>query len=493
MSLTSGSDRFSGSTFEKSIKELVNSSAILLSSQFFSFLLTIVKNKVFALYLGPYGMGILAAFNSTIDIIVQTFGLGTSSAIVRETASNIDDENKLSQTIDTIKTISFIQAIIACIFTLVFSEWLSAITFTNYNYSAEFRILSAAVFFSMLYRMNISIIEGLVVIKRYAYQILLSTFFVVLTSSFLVIAFGNQAIIPTVLITILLNFIISELVQRKSLVSKAFVGFRLSIQYFNSLVSVSLTMFLGGLISAITIYFSRIFIVKVFGLESLGYVQAAQSLAFIYINFVLGGITKYYFPKLVSHQNDNSESGALLNAQLQVGILTSIPISFVLSVLAPFILRLVYTADFQASISVFRWFLLVGYLKISSWPLSYLLVAKNNWKIYLVTELFSNSMFIATLLLTWEGWGIGSVGFATTAQYILYLTMLIVYLNRNESGLLSQRSLIYLVIYGSLITFTTIMLSLPISPLYYILTLIVSFLTCIYSAYSLFLIYFKNN
>ena len=83
-------------------QEYLYFSAMLVSSQFISFLLGVIKNKIFAVYLGPSGLGILSAFSSSLEFVTQIVGLGLSSAIVRETAANLNKNIDLQGRINTI-------------------------------------------------------------------------------------------------------------------------------------------------------------------------------------------------------------------------------------------------------------------------------------------------------------------------------------------------------------------------------------------------------
>ncbi|GAB1444358.1 hypothetical protein MASR2M39_32130 [Ignavibacteriales bacterium] len=161
-------------------KELLRSTSILGSTQLITMILGLVKTKLFAIFLGPSGLGILSVLNSTIELITQVFGFGTNSAVVREIAS-IDKENKLEiqEALNTIKVITFVQASIASIFTFVFSEWLSYLTFSSADFTTELRILALVVFITIIYKMNIAILEGLMIVKKYALQTVVSSTIVV--------------------------------------------------------------------------------------------------------------------------------------------------------------------------------------------------------------------------------------------------------------------------------------------------------------------------
>ncbi len=442
---------------KRNIKDFFYSSSLLIASQFFSLLLTLGKNKIFALYLGPTGLGLLSAFNSTLEILVQFFGFGTTSAIVRDTALNSDDESRLRNSINTIRSITLIQAVIASLFTFIFSKWLSFLTFESYSYSTEIKLLSIAIFFSLIHKRNVSILEGLIIIKTYAYQTLVSTFVVVAVTSVLVFMIGTKAVLPIILFSVFFNFLISQHFQKSALLKRSISGFTLSVKNSHSILTLGLTVFIGGIISAGTEYFSRIYIIQSLGLDSLGFLQAAQSLAFIFINFILAVIAKYYFPKIISYLEKKNELKALMDLQIEVGVLVTFPFSIILAFLAPVIVPLLYTSEFGRSVPVLHLLLIVGFLKIFSWPLSYFFVAKNDWKRYLVAEFSSNLTFATTLILTIPVFGIAGFGVAAILQYTVYSIVLIYFIIKKHEMHINRR---VLMLVGNYIVILSVIISL---------------------------------
>ena len=67
------------------------------SAQAVNILISIVRMKVLAVLLGPSGVGLLSIYNSLLEMVKQTAGLGMGSSGVREIASSRGDEATLSQ------------------------------------------------------------------------------------------------------------------------------------------------------------------------------------------------------------------------------------------------------------------------------------------------------------------------------------------------------------------------------------------------------------
>jgi len=418
---------------KKNARDLVVSTSILGGSQVFSIILGMVRTKLFAIYLGPAGIGILSALNSTIELITQVFTLGTNSSVVREVAS-IDKDNiiEIKVALNTIKTITLLQAIAAAIFTFIFSDLLSYLTFSSYDYSFELRILSLAVFISIFYKMNIAVIEGLMVIKKYAFQTILSTLIVVAIASLLVIFTGKKGIVLIIISSISIHFLISNIFQRHLIPKMELKDYVFSRTIAKNIFYLGLAVLSGGLISAFVEYFTRIYLIRNQGLVTVGYLYAAQSLSLIYTSFILASIGKIYFPKLSSIKNDRDETRKLINDQSEIGMLLAFPGLMLILMFSSYLIPLLYSKTFYPSIEILYWLILVAFLKVASWPLSYYLVAVNSWKSYLLSEIFSNLLFVVFLLLIVENFGIIGVGIAGVIQYVGYILILQFLIYRNQ-------------------------------------------------------------
>lgn len=474
-------------------QEYLYFSAMLVSSQFISFLLGVIKNKIFAVYLGPSGLGILSAFSSSLEFVTQIVGLGLSSAIVRETAANLNKNIDLQGRINTIKSLTLVQAVIASLFVFFFADRLSIFTFGTTQYSLEFQILAVALFMMMFSKTNTSIIEGLLVIKSSSTQIITSSLLVTGLTSIFAILLGARATVLIILGSVSINFLVSHFIQRSSLLKKGIKDFILSFDNISGFFSLGFTMFTGGLISAGTEYFSRIFIIKMHGLVALGYIQAAQTIAFFFVGFILSVIVKIYFPKMVASLDDHQVIQDLLNSQIETGVLVLSPLLLLTAVSSPFIIDIMYSKTFSAGVPVLRFLLIVALLKITSWPLSYFLVSKNDWRTYLWSEVISNSIFIVTLYLTSPLSGIISIGLAGIGQYSSYLVFLLISIRKKHNLSINRELAGFLSLYLTVLPLLILTFSFELSGLIYFCALLIASVVSLYSINKLAILFFERN
>jgi len=127
-----------------------------------------------------------------------------------------------------------------------------------------------------------------------------------------------------------------------------------------------------------------------------------------------------FYPRLTAVAHDNVEGNRLVNEQLEVGLLIAGPGVLATLTFAPLVIELFYSARFGPAVEILRWFCLGMILRVASWPMGFILLAKNERKLFFWSELFSNLLGVG---LTWIGltlYGLNGSGMAFFALYLAY-------------------------------------------------------------------------
>ena len=83
-----------------------------------------------------------------------------------------------------------------------------------------------------------------------------------------------------------------------------------------------------------------------------------------------------FFPRLTAVAQDNSECNRLVNEQAEVGLLLAGPGVLGTLTFAPLVIQLFYSARFGPAVEILRWICLGMMLRVASWPMGYILLAK---------------------------------------------------------------------------------------------------------------------
>ncbi len=153
----------------------------------------------------------------------------------------------------------------------------------------------------------------------------------------------------------------------------------------------------------------------------------------MYVTFVLQAMGADFYPRLVAAANDNAACNRLVNEQTHVSLLLAGVGVIATLTFAPWIVTLLYSSDFAGATETLRWVCLGMALRVITWPLGYILVAKGRSAFFIGTDM---AWAIVNVGLTWlciQWLGLSGAGVAFFASYVFHLA--VVYpLSRRLSG-----------------------------------------------------------
>lgn len=93
----------------------------------FQILVSLIKNKLVAILLGPTGMGINGMIMSTTALISSLTNIGLQVSAVRDVskAYTSNDEDTINQTVSVLRRLVLFTGLLGTILTFVFASWLS--------------------------------------------------------------------------------------------------------------------------------------------------------------------------------------------------------------------------------------------------------------------------------------------------------------------------------------------------------------------------------
>jgi PST family polysaccharide transporter len=100
---------------------------------------------------------------------------------------------------------------------------------------------------------------------------------------------------------------------------------------------------------------------------------------------------------------------------------------------APWAVEILYSAQFAEAASILRWQILGDILKVVSWPLGYVMLARGQGRVFMFSETFSMAIFV---LATWIGLpivGLKATGVGFLLMYVVYLP-LVYWIVRSSTG-----------------------------------------------------------
>ena len=110
-------------------------------------IVSLVRNKLIAVLLGPEGMGLASLFNSTVNFVSQATNFGISFSAVKHISELYDrgDDAALSHFIKVVRAWSLLTALLGMLVCIVAGPLLSNYTFAWGDHTLHFVLLAPAV------------------------------------------------------------------------------------------------------------------------------------------------------------------------------------------------------------------------------------------------------------------------------------------------------------------------------------------------------------
>jgi PST family polysaccharide transporter len=191
-----------------------------------------------------------------------------------------------------------------------------------------------------------------------------------------------------------------------------------------SLLKLGFAFMASGFLMMGAAYAVRTMVLHLDGLEAAGFYQAAWTLGGLYVGIILQAMGTDFYPRLVGVATDNQQCNRLVNEQAHVSLLLAGPGVIATLAFAPLVIALLYTAKFNGGVEVLRWICLGIALRVITWPMGFIIVAKNNPALFIGTEL---AWTISNVGLTWlcvNWFGLSGAGIAFLGSYILHGLMI---------------------------------------------------------------------
>ena len=217
-------------------------------------------------------------------------------------------------------------------------------------------------------------------------------------------------------------------------------------QQWLALLKLGLPLMAAGLLTLATQLFVRSTILRELGLDAAGYFQAAWTISMTYIGFVLGAMSSDYYPRLTAIMNDHAKVRKLVNEQAEMSLLLAGPILIAMITLAPWVIRSLYAESFAPASDVLRLQVLGDLLKVSSWPMGFILLGQGRGGLFIASELTWNISYLVAIVFGIQEFGLIVAGWAFCLAYLIYYCLLIAITSKLVGFRLARRNWMFTLI-----------------------------------------------
>lgn len=413
----------------------------------FKSLISLLRIKITALFLGPSGMGILTLISSSIDTIHQFTTCGIFTSGVRYIVLKKEEQERY-KVIKVLQILSAVLGIVGAVFCIIFSKAISNVVFGIADYSLWFIIISTSLFFESITNCQIAIFQGLRQINKLARSSVIGAFLSLLVTLPFYYLLKVDAI-PFVLLVS--YFIISAVyfLYRKKVINLRNVKVDINVVKKESkpIVKFGIVLAFSSLIMTFLVFVQNTFIRHFGTTEDVGFFQASQTCTYYVLSIIIAIISTDFYPKITSHIEDVNYVKLLLNQQSEILMFVTAFIVVIIINFPELVINVLFSKKFLAVKLPIQIMSLSLLFRVIWHIMSYIILAKGDKHSYLLYDvIIGNGTFFALNLIGYYFKGIPGVAFSYLVGSIFVAIFLSCIVKSKYSVSLSIRNIKVLVV-----------------------------------------------
>jgi enterobacterial common antigen flippase len=411
-----------GSGERTSYAQILRSSTLIGGASALNLVVGMLRTKALAMLLGPAGIGLFGVFMSIADLARSAAQLGINASGVRQIAESVgsDDALRIARTVAVLRRVAIVLGLLGMASLIVLSRQVSQYAFGSEQHSAAIAWLSLAVFFRLVADGQTALLQGMRRISELAKIGVVAALAGAVASIALAALLGEDGVVPGLVATAAVSTLISWWYARAVRVDPVCMSGPEIRDEAASLLKLGLAFMASAVLMTSAAFVVRAMVLRQSGVDAAGLYQAAWTLSGMYVGIVLQAMGTDFYPRLVGVINDPAHANRIVNEQTQVSLLLAGPGVIATLVFATPVVTLFYSTDFAAAIDSLRWICLGMALRVVTWPMGYIIVAKNRRIIFVTTELIWTAVNIGLSWVCINRFGLTGAGIAFFCSYIVH-------------------------------------------------------------------------
>lgn len=323
-------------------------------------LLGLVRAKILASLLGPYGVGVFSQANAFFVLLQGFFALGLSGSLTKLVAEYRaqEDFKRLNQTIVSVMTLYALVGGLLIAIAWLASAPLARFAFNDLTYRHYIVIVSLTAFTWVQLWELLLIFRGLLHWRESSLVAVIGNAFNILLVAICVIVWElNGAVISLFLsqvvnLTIAFFFLIRRVGPQHQI---QFWQYRPSREIISRLFNFAAPITLLNLVASSGYLLIRSQIVHQLGAESNGLYQGIMSVSQAYMGFLSTSVWSYGIPKISSLVHNREEAVNIQNNGMRVSLLALAPFTLMLLAGREIWIPILYSSAFISIAPLFIW------------------------------------------------------------------------------------------------------------------------------------------
>ena len=385
----------------------------------------LVINKAVAVYIGPSGLALVGQFQNFSQLVMTAAQGAIHTGVTKYAAEYGKGSDRIPILFSTASKICLVSSVIVGGGTVLLSNHASLHFLKTEAYSYIFVIFGFTIVLFVINNLLLSILNGLKEIKTWVMINVIQSIYSLIFATLLIVFLGLDG----ALIALVTNQSVVLLIVLWKLRKHQIIKFNNFKGAFDKAEAKKLGGFaIMSVTSAVTVPVSHLIVRNHIGenlsWEDAGYWQAIWYISTMYLMVITTTLSIYYLPRLSEITNKVE-----LRKELLYGYKIIMPIVVIMSASIFFfkdlIIWLLFTEAFAPMKELFLWQLIGNVIKIFSFLLGYLTIAKAMIKTYIFFEIVGSITFVVLSVTMIDSFGLVGVTYAYAINYVIYLLELI--------------------------------------------------------------------
>ena len=379
-----------------------------------------VSIKVISVKLGPSGIAQLGQYQNILTLLLLAGSFSITIGVTKYLSEYTNDVVNQQKIISTALFTVFAASLIIGLFTIFFSKTLAAGTFNIEEYWKVYALLGLSLTIMCFNTLMGGVLNGLKEIKKLTIINVSGSLIGLAITLIMVNYFGVVGALVSSNINGFFLFILNLIVFRKLKLFSFKLSYKLFDKfYFKLLFSFTIISVITNIVIPINQLLIRSFIIETLSIDQAGNWQAMSRISDYYLIFITTVLGVYFLPKL-SELSSNED----LKKEIIQGYKIVLPIvaimALVIFLCRVLIINVVFTQSFLPLKELFLFQMIGDFLKIGSWLLGYLLVARAKIRQIIILEIvFSLSLYFLNIYFI-KIFGLVGTSYAFALNYLLY-------------------------------------------------------------------------
>jgi PST family polysaccharide transporter len=409
-----------------SYRQILKSTALIGGASVINLAIGIVRTKAMALLLGPAGMGVMGLYSAVAELSQAIAGMGVISSGVRQIAeaAGSGETRRIALTVTVLRRTALVLGIFGALLLAAVALPVSEVTFGTSGHAGAIALLSLAVLLRVVSDGQAALLQGLRRIGDLAKLGMLGGVGSLLVGVPVIYALGEEGIVPSLIAGAGLGLLGSWWYSRRIEVETPRVRASQWVPEVAELLKLGFAFMASGLMMAGAAYAIRMMVSRTVGIEAAGLYQSAWTIGGMYVGVVLQAMGADFYPRLTAAVGNPRECNRLVNEQTHASLLLAAPGALGTLALAPLVIDVLYSAKFGGAVEVLRWLCFGMLLRILSWPMGFIILAKGARNFFFWSEAAWTGVYLGLASVCIDNFGLAGAGIAFLASYVFHCLLI---------------------------------------------------------------------